>query len=98
MDWNSPAARIHNRIRGLSPWPVAETSWKGMELKVHKALLDGRKGKAGEVLDISKEGIVVAAGIDAGKLIEIQPPSKKKMNAYDFILGHRDFKVGEMLS
>ncbi len=98
LDWNSPAPRIHNRVRGLSPWPAAETSWKGMELKVHKALLDSRKGKAGEVLDISKEGVVVGAGVDAVKLVEIQPPGKKKMNAYDFTLGHPDFKVGEILS
>jgi methionyl-tRNA formyltransferase len=98
LDWNSPAARIHNRVRGLSPWPGAETSWKGMEIKVHRASLDGHKGKPGEVLDISKEGVVVGAGIDAVKLVEIQPPGKKKMNAYDFTLGHPDFKVGEILS
>ncbi len=97
LDWHSPASRIHNRVRGLSPWPVAETSWNGMEIKIHKATLDGRKGKPGEVLDISKEGVVVAAGIDSVKLLEIQPPGKKKMSAYDFILGHRDFKVGELL-
>jgi methionyl-tRNA formyltransferase len=98
LDWNSPAARIHNRVRGLSPWPGAETSWKGMEIKVHRSSLDSHKGKPGEVLDISKEGVVVGAGIDAVKLVEIQPPGKKKMNAYDFTLGHPDFKVGEVLS
>ncbi len=69
-----------------------------MEMKIYKAALDNRKGKPGEVLDISKEGVVVAAGIDSVKLLEIQPPGKKKMSAYDFILGHRDFKVGETLS
>ena len=98
LDWNSPATRIFNRVRGLSPWPGAETSWRGMEIKIHKAVLDSRKGKPGEVLEISKEGVVVAAGIEAVKLIEIQPPGKKKMSAYDFTLGHSDFKVGETLS
>lgn len=98
LDWHSPATRIHNRVRGLNPWPLAETSWNGMEMKIYKAALDNRKGKPGEVLHISKEGVVVAAGIDSVKLLEIQPPGKKKMSAYDFILGHRDFKVGETLS
>jgi methionyl-tRNA formyltransferase len=69
-----------------------------MEIKIHKASLDSRKGKPGEVLEISKEGVVVAAGVEAVKLVEIQPPGKKKMSAYDFTLGHPEFKVGEMFS
>lgn len=98
LDWKSPASRIHNRVRGLSPWPGAETSWGGMELKVHKALLATQKGKPGEVLEVSKEGVVVGAGVDSIRLIEIQPPGKKKMTAYDFTLGHPNFKPGEVLA
>ncbi|HUO56725.1 MAG TPA: methionyl-tRNA formyltransferase [bacterium] len=98
LDWNSTATRIHNRVRGLSPWPGAETGWQGMELKVHKAQLASLKGKPGEVLEVSKEGVVVGAAVDSVQLIEIQPPGKKKMSAYDFTLGHPDFKKGEILS
>lgn len=98
LDWTRSAAQIADKVRGLSPWPVAETAWKGMDLKVHKALLENRKGKPGEVLEISKQGIAVGAGQDAVRLIEVQPPGKKKMSAHDFTLGHADFKIGEMLS
>jgi methionyl-tRNA formyltransferase len=98
LDWSSPAVRLHNRVRGLSPWPGAETRWKGMEIKVHHAMVVARKGKPGEVLEISKEGVLVAAGVEAVRLVEIQPPGKKKMSAYDFTLGHPDFKPGEILS
>lgn len=98
LDWNSPASRLFNRVRGLSPWPGAETSWKGMEFKVYQASLEDRKGKPGEVLEISKDGILVGAGIGSVKLKEIQPPGKRRMPAYDFTLGHPDFKVGEVLS
>ncbi len=98
LDWNSPASRLFNRIRGLSPWPGAETSWKGMELKIYKAALDDRKGKPGEVLEVSKEGILVGAGVGSVRLKEIQPPGKRRMPAYDFTLGHPDFKAGEVLS
>lgn len=98
LDWSSPATRLFNRVRGLSPWPGAETSWKGMEIKVHRAALDERKGKVGEILDISKEGILVGAGVGSLRLLEIQPPGKKKMSAYDFTLGHPEFKPGEVLS
>ena len=98
LDWGSPASRIVNRVRGLYPWPGAETSWKGAELKVHKAALDNRKGKPGEVLEVAKEGVVVGAGTDSVRLVEIQLSGKKKMNAFDFTLGHPDFKPGVVLS
>src|SRR5258708_7067117 len=93
LDWNSPATRLFNRVRGLSPWPGAETAWNGMELKIHRASLGTQKGKPGEVLEITKEGIIVGAGIDSVKLIEVQPPGKRKMSAHDFTLGHPGFKV-----
>ncbi len=98
LNWGAPAVQIFNRVRGLSPWPGAETGWKGLELKVHKAGLDNRKGKPGEILEVSKEGVVVGAGIESIRLLEIQPPGKKKMSAYDFTLGHPEFKPGEALS
>lgn len=98
LDWNKPAVQVFNRVRGLSPWPGSETSWKGTDMKVHKAILENRKGKPGEVLEISKQGIVVAAGEGSVLLVEIQPPGKKKMSAYDFTLGQPDFKPGVVLS
>lgn len=98
LDWNWPATRLFNRVRGLSPWPGAETVWNGMDLKIHRASLDTQKGKPGEVLEITKGGIVVGAGIDSVKLIEVQPPGKRKMSAHDFTLGHPGFKTGEILS
>lgn len=98
LNWGSPAVQVFNKVRGLSPWPGAETSWKGMDLKVHKAALENRKGKPGEVLEIAKQGVVVAAGEEAVRLVEIQPPGKKKMSAHDFTLGQPDFKPGVVLS
>ena len=69
-----------------------------MELKIYKAALDDRKGKPGEVLEVSKEGILVGAGVGSVRLKEIQPPGKRRMPAYDFTLGHPDFKAGAVLS
>jgi methionyl-tRNA formyltransferase len=97
LDWSFPASRLHNRVRGLSPWPGAETAWKGLEIKVHRASLAEAKGRPGEVLEIAKDGILVGTGVGAIRLLEIQPAGKKKMTAFDFTLGHPDFKVGEIL-
>jgi len=49
-------------------------------------------------LEVYQEGISVGAGTGAVRIREIQPPGKKRMGAYDFTLGHPDFKPGETLS
>ncbi len=98
--WDKPAEEIANHIRGLNPWPVAETRWKEMNLKVFSARVaaDSRSGKPGEVLLVDKAGISVGAGQGALILKEVQPPGKRKMSAFDFTLGQPQFKKSEMLS
>ncbi len=41
VDWNQPAADIHNRIRGLQPWPVATTVWRGRRLRLLGSVPEG---------------------------------------------------------
>jgi methionyl-tRNA formyltransferase len=98
LDWTSPAARLHNRVRGLSPWPGAETSWKGLEMKIHLASAEDQKGKPGEVLEVSRKGILVGAGVGSLRLLEIQPAGKKRMTAFDFSLGQPQLIPGEAFS
>jgi len=98
LDWGSPAGRLHDRVRGLSPWPSAETRWKDMDLKVHRASVEDRQGRPGEVLEVSKEGILVGAGAGSLRLREVQPPGKKRMGAYDLTLGHPGLGPGEVFS
>lgn len=95
INWNEKAAVIHNRIRGLLPWPCAYTYYRGAFLKILKSSLvnlDQEKEKqivAGKILEICKKrGIIVTCG-DGVLLIEtLQPEGKKAMTAYDFVLGH----------
>jgi methionyl-tRNA formyltransferase len=100
VQWNRPAREIVNQVRGLSPWPVAETRWKDMTLKLFSARVagDSRSGKPGEVLLMDKRGVSVGTGQGAVVIEEVQPPGKKKMGAFGFTLGHPDFKPGEILS
>ncbi len=101
--WDLSSMEIVNKIRGLSPWPVAETQWKDLNLRIHSAgelnQFSGNK-IPGEIIAVSKDGIRVAALPGNGSVLikEIQPPGKKKMSAYDFNLGHPNFKPGEILS
>ncbi|MGH7739462.1 MAG: methionyl-tRNA formyltransferase [bacterium] len=101
IQWNADASRVVNQVRGLSPWPGAETQWNGKPLKVFSAQVESNEGSAetpGMVLSVQKEGITVAALKGRILLKEVQPPGKRRMSAHDFTLGHPDFKIGEKLT
>jgi methionyl-tRNA formyltransferase len=101
IHWEKTAREIHDQIRGLSPWPTAETQWKEMNLKVYTSgLIEGANAAdaPGKVLAIGKDGIQVASAAGVVLLKEVQPPGKKRMPAYDFTLGHPSFKTGETFS
>ncbi|MEG1436827.1 MAG: methionyl-tRNA formyltransferase [Oscillospiraceae bacterium] len=90
LDWNETAQTIHNKIRGLSPWPVATALFDGKILKIHESVVSEQQGsKPGEVV-ASDKSLVVSCG--DGKCIEIlqlQAQGSKKMSAQDFLRGHK---------
>ncbi|MDE0331726.1 MAG: methionyl-tRNA formyltransferase [Nitrospinae bacterium] len=97
LDWRLPANRLDRLIRGLNPWPVAETSWPGLEngpVRIWRAwpVADESPGAAGEVMGLAEspegEGILVATGEGALVILEIQPPGKKKMDGGAFARGY----------
>lgn len=100
ISWESGAADIVNRIRGMVEWPGAVTTYKpesgeAKKLKVYRAsVMAGPKGKPGEVIDVGAAGILVKAGRDAVRLEEVQPEGKKPMAAWSFWQGAR-LRVGD---
>lgn len=100
LDWTAPARRIHDRVRGVNPWPSGQATFRGEVLKVHRTrLADGvlANGAApGTVLSVG-EPLRVATGDGVIELLEVQLPGKRRTNARDFCNGAR-VEVGEMLS
>jgi methionyl-tRNA formyltransferase len=95
--WDSPAAVIHNQVRGLHPWPHAATSLGGARVIVHRTRLGPpaetrRAGQAapGEVLSISRDGVAVMTG-DAAPLtlLQLQAEGRRAVSARDFAAGAR---------
>lgn len=91
IDWSRPAQKIHDQIRGLSPWPVATAQLEGKVYKIHSSRLSERNvnGEAGTI-DTDENGMFVLCG--DGKTIEIktiQAPGGKKMNVVDYLRGHK---------
>lgn len=91
IDFADTAKNVHNKIRGLYPWPVAVTKLGGKVLKIHESRLCDVKTdvNAGTVVDI-KDGICVACGDGNTVLLtEVQLEGKKRMNYSDFLRGHK---------
>ena len=88
VDWSLPAARIHNLVRGLWPFPgaffEAGPEGKRERIKVLRSELAPGRGKPGEVVD---EHLTVACGEGAVRLVELQRAGKKPMAAGELLRG-----------
>jgi methionyl-tRNA formyltransferase len=97
IDWAEPAKAIHDKIRGLSPFPGAffEVDFgKGPErVKVLRARLGAGAGMPGTLLD---DALTVACGTGAVQLLQIQRAGKAPMEASAFLRG-TPLKAGTVL-
>ncbi|MFO0684640.1 MAG: methionyl-tRNA formyltransferase [Sandaracinus sp.] len=92
LDFTQPARAIHDRVRGLTPWPGAETRIAGQRVKVHATRVaedDGERGAPGTLVAITAEGIEVACGRGLVRLVELQLEGKKRARAADVANGLR---------
>lgn len=87
INWNETAINIHNKIRGLQPWPVAFTFLKGKRIKIYSSLIVQCRGEAGKILKIENDGIIVGTKDAAIKILELQEEGKKRLKANDFLRG-----------
>ena len=92
IDWTMSAKAIHNKVRGLVPWPATSTDAFSEEpVKVFAVQETGEKtGKAaGSVIAAGKEGIDMACGDGMVlRILELQAPGSKRMAAADYLRGH----------
>jgi methionyl-tRNA formyltransferase len=92
IDWRLPAQRIHDRVRGLQPWPMASTAIEGIRCLIHRTSVaeDPCDSGAGTVISIEGDAIVVAAGDRfAVNILQLQPEGKRVMSAREFLSGRR---------
>jgi methionyl-tRNA formyltransferase len=89
IDWHLSAQEIHDRVRGLSPWPGAYSSLdKTMVKIIASGVLDGT-GEPGLLYERDKNTLVAGTGSGLLRIMSIQPEGKKPMTAGEFMRGHR---------
>ena len=96
INWNWQNVKIHNWIRGLSPFPGMSTFFKKRRLRIYKtSLLDGQIKNPGQVIQSSKERLIISTGKGLLEIFEIQLEGKKKLPVREFLMGI-DIKSGDM--
>ncbi len=91
VDWRLSAREIHNRVRGLQPWPLVAVQAGGARYLLHRTEVPEQATSAapGTVVVAAGDVLTVAAG--DGRLlriVQIQPEGRRAMNAREFLAGH----------
>lgn len=91
LDFSASAAAVHNRIRGLSPFPLASTVRGNTVLKFVKSRLTDRVSDklCGSLLAEGGSLFVVCGDQACVEILELLPAGKKRMSAADYLRGNR---------
>ena len=94
INWRDSAVEISRLIRATDPKPGAFTRTPRGDVKLFEPkVMDGIKGEPGEVLKVTGE-LVIACGLDALRINEVQPSGKTRMSAHEWARG-RGTAVGD---
>ncbi len=108
INWSAPAEGIFNQVRALAPSPGAYTNFRGMRLKVWQARLPDSPSAAagpdaftadnppGTICHVDNASLAVQCGRGVLLLHEVQPESKRRMDARSFAQGYR-LEAGEKI-
>ena len=92
IDWTLPARAIHDRIRGLQPWPMASTIIEGARCLIHRTVVtDGHTdARPGTLVEASGDVLAAAAGDGVIlAILTIQPEGRRAMSAREFLSGRK---------
>lgn len=106
LNWRLSAEELGRAVRGFNPWPVAwliadNTDQQPEVIRVWaaKPLAIDHNAQPGTLLDIEKDGPVVACGEGCLKLTRLQLPGARQLSAADLLNGHPErFYTGQVFA
>jgi len=92
LDWNRPTIELHNKVRGLSPYPTAWTELtdnKGVttSAKIYRTHISDKKLNIGQIQTDGKSYLAIGTADGALEIDEIQAAGKKRMDIKSFLQG-----------
>jgi methionyl-tRNA formyltransferase len=83
IDWNWPAERVHNLVRGLLPWPGGYTTFRGQALHLWKTRVLADRG------EVARRLLARCGGDTWLELLEVQLEGRKRISGEAFVNGQR---------
>ncbi len=103
IDWAQGATDVHNRIRGLHPWPHAHSFVNGERLILLRSALGDDAGAdpgnttPGTIVCARGDDLRVACGQGILRILQLQAEGARPMSTREFLAGHR-LSAGERLT
>lgn len=99
IDWNSPAVKIHNLVRGLSPYPAAWCEFEDSrnpgnftDVKIfHTSIPEDTPALTGYPgnVKLAKDRLFIETADRMIEILSLQPAGKKRMDADAFLRGYK---------
>ena len=96
INWHQPAEKVHDFIRGLSPYPAAFTTYtdrKGQEvmMKIFASAVEPAKGGEEAGIFVTDDKNYLAITCQSGRICikELQIFGKKRLKISEFLLGNK---------
>lgn len=99
IDWKKTAREIHDLVRGMNPWPMAQTSLQGKRVVVHETKpspLSNHAAAPGTILFADKTRVIAQTGDGGIELVRIQLEGKKPIRGPEWWSG-RGVREGDVL-
>ncbi len=94
LDFEMPAQRLHDKVRGFHPAPGCWCKPGGKLLKIWRTkVMTESVGSSGEAVRLKDGRVAVACGEGSLELVEVQPEGKKRQSGADWFNGHRVDRV-----
>ncbi|HRH12832.1 MAG TPA: methionyl-tRNA formyltransferase [Azonexus sp.] len=88
VDWSKSAQELDRHIRAFDPFPGAQTRLGGQIVKLWHAVPVAGAGEKGRILSVDRNSIVVACGVGALAVSELQKAGGKRLAVREFLAGH----------
>ncbi|HSA06401.1 MAG TPA: methionyl-tRNA formyltransferase [Candidatus Gastranaerophilales bacterium] len=93
IDWSEPAEKIHDKIRGMKPWPGTYSFIHGSCVKITESRLNSEENinnaNFGEIFGKINNGIKVLTGKGSLIITKLQPACKAEQDAVSWYNGAR---------
>ncbi|MEX0720928.1 MAG: methionyl-tRNA formyltransferase [Balneolaceae bacterium] len=88
IDFQQPAEKVHNKIRGLSPFPTAWANWNSEKFNMYRSKIGVKMMKEPGELFVYNNCLFVACASGSVELLEVQLPGTKRLTGEEFIRGY----------